>query len=335
MARERPWLFKRAPAISVALATLGLGIGQIVWSARVNAENPWLGGLLVNTGTATALFAPLLMLTQLFERRLARSERQTTSQVEDLAQEIASVRQGVAAALEALSGAAVTRLAAERAPDLRTIDDLKEHPTRLGVARALALGEKFRITSSRGPRVRIFDTSLYARWTLQDPAEPDISHVLVTIEDVDGSLFSTIPWIGEQTAEDLAVEIGRLLQRNDQYPGDIAYHPGLMFAELHRLLELGYRTKTGANGLVEDLGRLVELVRDQWAITDTGITAIDGRHYRISLQRLNEINWDAHMRDKPWVDIAAFRYAFETAASLVAQGHLDATPPESPSRASD
>jgi hypothetical protein len=139
MAREGPWLFKRAPAIGVALATLGLGIGQIVWSAQVNAENPWLGGLLVNTGTATPLFAPLLMLTQLFERRVARSERQTTSQVEDLANEVASVREGVVAALEALSGAAVTRLAADRTPDLRTIGDLKENPTRVNVARALSL----------------------------------------------------------------------------------------------------------------------------------------------------------------------------------------------------
>jgi hypothetical protein len=44
--------------------------------------------------------------------------------------------------------------------------------------------------------------------------------------------------------------------------------------------------------------------------------------YQIDLNRLDEMNWDSHMRGKDWVKMEEFRLAFDTAREMLASGAL-------------
>jgi len=99
-----------------------------------------------------------------------------------------------------------------------------------------------------------------------------------------------------------------------------------MFLDLHHLLDLGYRAATGAQYLVDPIGAIAQLAGDRWAITDGWLTTTDHSRYRITLDRLGELDWDSHLRDRD-MDIAGFREAIDTAVAMLATGALTAPEP--------
>jgi hypothetical protein len=320
-----PWVLRRAPAIISTVVTSAAGVMAFVVSARINAERPWAAGLLVNLGSAVVLFGPLLALTAVFSRQVARGERRRDLRVEQIAGDVEHVQRRVTTALEELSERAVTRLARDRAGEEALIAAVAEDPTAAGVGEALLLAESMRLTSARGPRVPIFDTFLFARWR---PARADGGVVEVTIERRDGRPIEVLTWQAPQSAEDLGYDVGRALQGCGQYPGDVAFAPGMMFRHLHQLLDLAYRASTGAGWLVDPIGRIVQLTGDRWAITDGWLITTDHSRYRVTLDRLNEPDWDSHLRGRQDIDIAGFREAFDTATDLLGTGAITAPDPD-------
>lgn len=322
-----PWVLRRSPAIATTLLTSAAGVTAFVVSARINAERPWAAGLLLNMGSAVVLFGPLLALTALFSRHVARGERRRDVRVEQLAAEVGQVQRDVATALEELSERALRRLAVDRAGEEATIAAVAADPRPPRIAEALALAAAMHLTSARGPRVPIFDTSLFARWQAASlDGGRDGGAVEVTVERPDGRALQLLTWQAPQTAEDLGYELGKVLLARGQYPGDIAYAPGMMFRDLHHLLDLAYRAATGAGWLVDPIGPIVQLTGDRWAITDGWLTTTDHMRYRVTLDRLTEMDWDSHLRGRD-MDIPGFREAFDTAISLLATGELTAPEP--------
>lgn len=319
-ATRQPWLLRRWPAVVITAGTLMAGVVMFVVSARVNARHAWVASLLLNLGSAVVLFGPLVALTGLFSRDYARREQRRDLRVEQLSAEVGQVQRDVATVLEELSEQAVQRLAADRADEEAVVAAVAANPTAAGVAEALAMAERRGLVSARGPRVRVFDTFLLTRW---QPSAAVAGAVEVTLERQDGHAVRTLSWTGDQTAADLGYELGRVLQELGVYPGDAAFSPGLMFRDLHDLLALAYRRETGAGSLVDPIGPIVQLAGERWAITDKWLTTTDGTHYRITLDRLTEMDWDAHLRHRD-LDIGGFREAFDTATLLLAAGELTA-----------
>jgi hypothetical protein len=315
------------------LITSVTGVVLLIISGKTNAAHPWAAALLVNLGTAILLTVPLLGLARLFEWRIVRAQLRTGAQVEELASQVDAVRQDVADVLDRLSANAVRRLAEDRAEDRALIDQISANPSRTGIGQVLDRAEGMDLVAGRGPRVSIFDTPLYARWELIDGSRSgesaDLGDIRVTVERRDGSAIADHVWSGTETAEDLSVAIGVILRNNGLYPGDVAYSPGRMFDELRRLVDLGYRRATGEGGFTNRLSPIVQLVWQQWIITESELVTTDPwRPYPISLNRLDEPDWDAHMRGKEWVDIGEFRYAFETASEMLATGAIVVPPPD-------
>src|ERR1039458_3104580 len=88
-------------------------------------------------------------------------------------------------------------------------------------------------------------------------------------------------------ADDLTYAIAQVLQDARYYPGDAAYHSAGIFAELGHLLELGYRADTGAGGLVDPIGPILQLTGKDWVLTDFCITTRSWTQYQVTLDRLD------------------------------------------------
>ena len=79
---------------------------------------------------------------------------------------------------------------------------------------------------------------------------------------------------------------------------------------------------TGAGGVTDPVGPILELTGRKWAVTDFWLTTREWPHYQVTLDRLDELDWDQHIRQKHDMDIAGFREAMDVAMSLIAAGHL-------------
>lgn len=320
--RDTPWPIRRAPAIAVSSITLAAGVALLLVSAAINHAHAWAAGLLVNIGTTVLLVVPLIVLAQLFEWRLVRAQQRTSAQVQTLSAELDNVRKEVSDVLQQLNADTVRHLAEQRVPARTYIDSIKSDPSRTGIACALRAAESMHLFTMRGPRVAVPGTPIFARWENvgvdQSPGQDD---VMVTLERDDGSEVAQCIWPREQSALDFSVRLGNLLRDTGHYPGDAAYRPGLMFDELYRIFDLGYRHATRDQGITSTLGPIVQLVGKQWVITDQDIVTSDNwGQYSIPLSRLDDLDWDEHMRGKPWVRIEEFRLALDTAKALLAAG---------------
>ena len=321
-----PFLLRRLPAVGVALATLVTGVAQLVISASINHHHPWAADLLINTGATTVLFAPLLVLTSVFGRKFAHSQHTRDEEMARMSSDVSDLHQQIESALAQIHETTMRRIDQDREEDLKAILAVAVAPESSLVARSLRLGRRLGFTSVTGPRVRIRDSDAFARWELSDSVQDS---VLVTVETFEGASLGTHAWLPNESADDLTYAIARVLQGARRYPGDAAYHSAGIFAELGHLLELGYRADTGAGGLVDPIGPILQLTGKDWVLTDFCITTRSWPQYQVTLDRLDELDWDAHLRGRQGIDIVGFREAFDLAKILIANGRLIPPKPES------
>lgn len=301
-------------ALVLGLAALGLS-----WMLQ---SNGWLTNVLVEVGTAFLLLAPILWITKRIEGRIDESERQTTQRVEELSVAVDTTQEALARTVADISEIVGQRLANERKSEERAFEALRYAPSREDLIEALRRGQERKIISVRGPRTDFFDTDFYLRFLLE---EDDSPRVKLRLESVDGEEFHTEEWREGEQLPDVFVSIGRALKERDRWPGEPAYQPGRALEELADLLMLGSRAQARGGRI----RRIVQVIESDWAITDRGICSVERDYYAIPARRFEEMDWDQHMRGKPWVKIENFRMAFEIAEALKARGMLDETAPDS------
>jgi membrane protein implicated in regulation of membrane protease activity len=320
----RGWIVTNRWPTAVTVATVVAGMAMFVVSAELDGRHPWLASLWADLGSNVVVFAPLLVLTTVFGWRAARSQTRLEQAQRRVERRTTNLEERVESALEKISQESVDLLARDRVDDESLIDAVQTNPTPQGVARALWLGQNMGFTSVLGPRVSIFDADVFVRLVVEPPFGGE---VIVVLESRDGDEIERIVWRRPEGAPSLGARIGRILRRIGRYPGDIAYQPGSIFEELHRLLDLGYRGATGAGGITNPVGRILQLCGDRWAVTDTCLTLVD-RSYPVHLYRLNETDWDAHIRPRgPEYDIGGFRQAMDVAKAYIALGRLSTDRP--------
>ncbi|GIH93923.1 hypothetical protein Psi01_45530 [Planobispora siamensis] len=248
------------------------------------------------------------------------------SEMINLSEEIAEAKDELRVTREQLTANVIARISATREEDSRRFSAVEEEPSHTSLMAALARADRLGLISEDGCRVELFDTDLYVRFVLLKKRSGD--DILLKLEKQDGSELNRIRFTSDKTAEDVLIEIAELTQAGGFYPGDAAFDPGRIFSDLRKLLEIAHSKETGANGVREPLGRVVQLYLPQWAITDNAIVAIRDTPYRILLSRLREIDWLNHVNGKSWVDAWSFSQALATAEMMFEAGNLATKPPE-------
>lgn len=327
LARAKQW------RTGLALCIAGLLCVLMSWVLR---DSSWPSGFLVEVGATFLLFGPLLLVQKRIERRIAQvqksqreieaSQETVASEISALSDELADTRDQLRATHERLTDTVITRLAAKRDRDWDRFKAVDEQPSAEIIGDALTRAIELGLIPTSGCRVELFDTYLYVRFMTLKGADGSPIVPLI-LETQDGSPIGKVTLAGSQETEDVLVELGELVQARGFYPGDMAFDPGRIFADLRFLLELAHTRATGDNGIRDPLGRLVQLCPPQWAITEHAITSIKDMPYQIQLDRLNELDWWDHMHAKPWVDRLSFGQAFRDAVALLDTGRLGAKQP--------
>jgi hypothetical protein len=301
-----------------------LALVLLVVSSVVSSD--WWEAVLIELGAAALLVVPILFV----ERHLTTVEERQVATATDVARLEAHASESHQKTPEEaaydLSEAVVSRLAAERTADEELFRAVAHEPSRDVVHDALVRAAELRLVSDRGPRVSLFDTPLYVRFLGGATAESDAGLAL-ELERRDGTPIETIGWLPSASTEDVLVALGEAVTAVDEYPGDIAFNPGKIFLDLAALLELAHRAATGTGNLRRPFDPLIELCEPQWVITERGIVTTDPWfRYEITADRFDEVDWDAHVRAKGWVDVTSFQEAIDTARALAARGRLITEP---------
>ncbi|OLM20118.1 MULTISPECIES: hypothetical protein [unclassified Pseudonocardia] len=337
MRRTLP-LGKRYTSITVCIIVVGLGL--LASSAII--ENDWYGNVAIEFGATLMLFAPLLILSQAMETRLrqfteAQEEKfnqeivKTNVNVANLASEVDQTKEEVRSVREDISEAVMQRLVEKRTEDRALFDRIENAPSREIVATALTRAKDLDLISNRGPRVCLRETDVYLRFAPGMAFGTYDGSVELFLEHQDGSALGNVRWARsmdgeEDTAVDVLVDLTEKVQAAGRYPGDAPYQAGAVFSDLRHILDLAYDRATGASGIREPIGPIVEIFSPQWALTDTTLKRLDGP-YDIAIGRLSELDWWSHVIKKPWIDEVSFTLAFDTAKALYETGNLAPKPP--------
>lgn len=327
-----------------SLVAVCLGVTGFVLLALSGTElfNDWGKNVSVEIGSTLLLFLPLLFVSQAIERRLARVEddieenqKKTASTIANLSEEVSHAIDELHLVKQELSEAVVSKLAEARKNDEDLFRRVEQDPTSETIIEALDRANELGLVSERGPRVLLSNTPIYVRFDMTSYGHPGEGKLILdfnlVLENESGDQLELIPWPHDATTFDILVQLGEKVQAVGMYPGDAIFDPAQIFTDLYALLELTHKRATGASGITEPLGRVVELCPPQWAVTDKDIVCMDGSSpYHITVDRLDEINWRDHMNDKGWVDIGSFSIALDVAMGLYQARQLGLKPPEEP-----
>ena len=309
--------------MTIALLVV-LGAGAILVGALV--EGSYAQGLLLNLGTGVLLFAVLYLVQLRILDRVVEAETQHQDSVRELTREVDEVREAVRSTEARLGelGDQTRSILDERLK--ATADAFEAFRANVTCETTLViLQEAVRVggISRNGVRVAIPDARCWLRFSgLAGTAEPatggpskQIQAVWLEIEEMDGSRLGDIYWEAPTTAAEVMAQLAQRLQQLGRFPGTSHFSPDDIFLALQEVLDIAVSVRTRTRGIPGDLGPLIEVPNDQWAITEDGLECLE-RPYVITKDRL-DANWSKQMSSKPWVDMDQFDWAFAVAQSLL------------------
>jgi hypothetical protein len=280
----------------VVLATV-VGVAMVVAGWLIQGRD-YVPGLLLQVGTSLALLVPLLALGSIIEQRLARDLADVKSQVRETTVQLASLGQLTREGLRDR----------QRSRDL-LLQQAERGPTPQRLAPLLREAAELGAVVATGPRVRL---GRRATWLRFHATGDDID---VTVEGRGGRPTARVAWTPAESPQTLA-------RRIDEKIGDAGAQSVLpeLTVALERLvttLRVAIAARTGESRY--DLGAVVELPNDQWAITEDGLRSPDHDvHLGVDDLRHNRHDWAAHLSSRhPWADEEQLRDAVRTATDLL------------------
>jgi hypothetical protein len=297
----------------VGLTVTVAGVGQLIISHEVLG---WLSGVLANTGTATLLFAPLLVIQRTMEARI----EQARTSVEALSQEIENTQDAMRQTLAEIRDSFYTQDEQSSRTTKREVDVIGDSPSCLVVHRALSHALERRVISPNwGLRVHVVAPDVFAYARL---LPIDGNRVNIWLENRTGEPIADLNWEPNQAPADLMSNIVHHL-RTASLVGD-HFDPTLMFIELREAITKADGVKKWY-AVVEDMACAQEYVPPQWIIYDWGLGAWHGglQPYYIMGKRLDESDLFIHMREKRWLHEDSFYEALTTARALKAAGRIE------------
>jgi hypothetical protein len=318
---------RRGATIIVLLVTGSVVVG---WGSSL--ESPYAQGLALNVGTGIVLFALLYLVQQSVLDQVKEVEKRTKSSVETLTDVVEEVRQDVEETKARLGDLGVqTRevLEDQVAETSRLFEEFRQDVSRDTTLNILTAASALGGVSADGVRVQMPATDVWVRFRWirgaylesgsswpgdQHPQMDAVDLIWLLLEDIDGTVLDTVTWQQQVAATELMVSVASALQRSGRYPGGASFDPDTLFKGLMHLLDVAVQARTRTGPYPHDLGAIVELPNDEWAITDYGLESLT-RRYVIDRSRFKE-NWLPQMNTKSWTDIDKFDEAFTVAQAL-------------------
>jgi hypothetical protein len=279
----------------LALGSVTIAGIALVASGWVIQGKAYVPGLLMQLGTAMMLLVPLALLGFMLENRMRQAEEEIRA---------------TAAQLDSLTAVTRQRLAEHQRQREELLDAAQRDPTQGTVLVLLKEAEEIGAVVPSGARVALPGSSLRLRF------RPDGTDVVAQVEEAGGRVLGTVPWHATESAAAFARRVAQDLRTRDGYPGDRGFDPSAVLRELLKVIRIAIEARSGERP--HDLGPLIELPNDQWAISSDGLFSLQ-RPYHIPAQRLigSHENWPTYMRTQAWVDAPAFEEAYLLARQLL------------------
>jgi hypothetical protein len=268
---------------------------------------------LVQVGGTLSLLVPLLLLSRTLERWVERREGRGRVVSSDLP-DISPPGHTVAAELDGRDQLTRQQLVNRHQERERLFVLAEREPTQARIRQLLSYTSDIEATPESGMRVGLQLLPVWLRFRLAD----NPTDIAITVEDRAGRVIADASWTPEQSERALLAEVARLskqkvpvIRRQEETPP--------VLNRLVAALRLAASARTGSRE--HDLGQLVEVVNEQWAISSDALFCLD-RYYRVPAGQLVDGRLDVrrHVLAKSWVKRDLFEEAFQTATALFARG---------------
>jgi hypothetical protein len=279
--------------LALGLVTLaGVTLVALGW---VIQGRDYLPGLLMQLGTSMMLLVPLALLGFVLENRMRRAEEQIRATV---------------AQLDTLTAVTRQRLSEHQRQRDELFDTAQRDPAQGTISVLLTEAAEIGAVVPAGARVALPGTTLRLRFRAEG------TDVVAQPEEADGTIRGTVPWHAGEPAAVFSERLAGELRAIDRYPGSGSFDPSAVLRRLLTVVQLGIEARTGERS--HDLGPLIEVPNDQWAISSDGLFSLT-RPYRISAKRIfgSHENWPRYMSSQAWVNGPAFEEAYQLARQLL------------------
>jgi hypothetical protein len=268
-----------------SVTVVGAALVAAGWAIQGRAYVP---GLLMQLGTSMMLLVPLALLGFMLDKRMRRAEEQIRA---------------TAAHLDALTAVTRQQFSEHRQQRAEMFDAAMQDPAQDMIHALLSEAVEIGAIDPAGARVQMPENSLRLRFY------PEATDIVARVEEPDGAILGTVPWHAAEAAKTFAERLATTLRSMGRYSGDRIFDPTAVFQQLLKLLRLGIESRTGERP--RDLGPLIEIPNEQWAVSSDGLFSLD-RPYHILARQIfgSHEDWPRHMRTMPWVDPAAFDEAY-------------------------
>ncbi|MFI1176693.1 hypothetical protein [Streptomyces melanogenes] len=308
----------------LTFATLG-GLALVVWGWLMQGAE-YTPGLLLQFGSSLVLISPLLVLGRVLESRLQSTRDALSIDLADIQTQMRATR----AQLDTLGETSRDGLLDRHRRRELLLRDAERAPNAVRLAAVLREAAGLQAVDDGGVRTRLQGSDLWLRLDLRPITAPNSPQpgrgpdeaLHLTLEERGGAPVSGTAWAPDEEASAAA---RRLTARPrgtapGTASGDTAVAALRNIDGLLRLLVTTLRTAIAARTGQEqqDLGRLIELPNEQWAISADGLWCRQ-RYFHIRTEQLldSRQDWRRYALAKPWVSRDHFLDAFRTAHALL------------------
>ncbi|WP_424887103.1 hypothetical protein [Streptomyces sp. XH2] len=335
------WTSRLRPPKDIAVLTLATlaGLALVVWGWLMQGQE-YTPGLLLQFGSSLVLIVPLIVLGRVLERRMQRTQDALSSDLADIQAQMRATR----ARLDTLGETSRDGLLDRHRRRELLLREAERAPTAERLASLLHEAAGLQAVFDGGVRTRLPGSDLWLRLDLrrtaavpnqqnrqqnrqnqQNQAQPGRSAdetLHLTLEDRGGAVVSGTAWARDEQAPAAARRL--TARRAGTAPGTASAGSAAVALRdidgLLRVLVATLRTAIAARTGQEqqDLGRLIELPNEQWAISADGLWCRQ-RYFHIRTEQLLDArqDWRRYALAKPWVDREHFLDAYRTAHALL------------------
>ncbi|WAC90694.1 hypothetical protein [Mycobacterium sp. Aquia_213] len=197
--------------------------------------------------------------------------------------------------------ALISRQRAELESELNVYRSLVGGFSRDALLRALRHAARNEITSPVGVRTPVWETALHFRFVVDSP-----DHELeVRLEFDSAAVISKHPWDQDMSIDDFLQSLVDAVRSAGADLGTGLNDPTQSIEDLSEMLievtKLRSQELRGYRGL---LVHIIERV-DGWYFTDFAVYPVHNLGYQITVDRLDELDWEDHLEGKGWRDSRA------------------------------
>jgi outer membrane murein-binding lipoprotein Lpp len=270
---------------------VAFGAGSFVLRDR----DPWTSNLLANAAVVVILLIPGEMLLSRVREEVARVESVTDS-VRITAENAQATADEAARSLAEIRDVILTQQQDELQRHLDTYRDIARNPTRETFLTALRRATADGVISREGVRSPVWSTDLHYRFVVDGPG----GELVIQLEHDDGTVISAQEW---QVGMDPQVMMQFLVGAVRSAGADLGTGLNDPTESVERLSEMLVEvTQLRAQELMghrQTLQGIIERI-DGWYFTEQAVIPANNLHYVIAVNRLDEPDWEEHLRAKGW-----------------------------------